>query len=283
MRIANIAATGTFEPPELPRHLISADVEVETVAVDYFVYPGNPFDAMLDDLAYVEAAVRAEAAGFDVVYINSTADYGIEQARSAVRVPVVGAGQASMMMAASLGRTFSIVTVWPSSLRSLNEKVVRNYAMTDRCVSIRHVAAESEMRTVTDDDSFYHGMVRGREDMLARISSEIQVAVEVDGADVIVLGCTCMSPVAVELGRRTTVPVVDAAVAGYLAAEAAGRTGLTHSPTAYAPVADPRHAMLRDMTGAAARALESAGDYAEACEICEVIRSEEPVSASAAS
>src|SRR3546814_7847430 len=87
----------------------------------------NDLDRMGTELAYVEAGLRAQAEGFDAIMIGPVADYGMRQLRSVVSIPVVGAGQSSMQVAAGLGRRFAIVTVWPEILRPAYERQLVDY------------------------------------------------------------------------------------------------------------------------------------------------------------
>jgi Asp/Glu/hydantoin racemase len=70
----------------------------------------------------VAAAVRAERDGFDAAFINSTSDYGLTEIRSIVGMPVVGGGEAGLKVAASLGRHFALIQVWPVWARWIGEE-----------------------------------------------------------------------------------------------------------------------------------------------------------------
>src|SRR5215217_7391921 len=56
--------------------------------------------------AVLDAVLSAEADGADGVVVNCTADTGVEAAREAVRIPVVGATQAALHLTAQLCRRF---------------------------------------------------------------------------------------------------------------------------------------------------------------------------------
>lgn len=266
MRIANVNTEGAFAPPEPPASVQSDQVSLESWPVDFFLYPDNDMDLMLVAMGHAEASARAEAAGFDAVFLNTVGDYGLHEARSAVRIPVIGAGEAAMMQAITLGERFSIVTIWPESLRSLYELRLEDYGMQDRCASIRFVTSNDELLTLTEEDSFYHRMQAGKEDMLTRIEQQMRRAIDEDGADVIIFGCTCMSRNAATLASRVEVPVVEPASAGYLAAEAAVRMGVVHSPTTFKPPAQSRRDLLSHLSDVTANLVED--EPAENCEAC---------------
>ena len=85
--------------------------------------------------------------------------------------------------------------------------------------------------------------------MIERIGRDVRAAVEDDGADVIVLGCTCMAPAASALTQFTDAPVINPLDAVFLQIELLVRLGLTHSPRAYLPAADttPVREAVRDL------------------------------------
>ena len=58
---------------------------------------------------FVRAALRAEKAGYDAMFIATIPDVGLAEARTLVDIPVVGYGQASLHMASMLGDKIGIV------------------------------------------------------------------------------------------------------------------------------------------------------------------------------
>jgi allantoin racemase len=110
--------------------------------------------------------------------------------------------------------------------------------MMERCSGVRHVLEEREMT-----DSVHDSMDKlraGDPELVERVVISAQAALLQDGADVIVLGCTCMAPVADQVARQVGAPVVDAMVSGYIHAESLLRMRLSQSAVAY-----PRPAQAR--------------------------------------
>ena len=103
--------------PEAARPLFVASIP-DTVkrpgtALD-FVFPregGRVLDSYYEDVlssAFIlEAASGAETEGYDAVCISTMTDTGIEAVRSRLQIPVTGAGESSILLAASLGARFS--------------------------------------------------------------------------------------------------------------------------------------------------------------------------------
>jgi allantoin racemase len=269
MRIANIIPVGA-DPDEYapPPELIGPGNTFEGVPSGFQIHPGNAVDLMLMGLATVEAVMQAEVDGFNAAVINTVLDYGIGAARAAARIPVVGAGQAGFLMAAAVGHRFSLVSIWPSSMRPLHETQLREYGLSARCTSMRFVTTEPELGSAADEDGFYVGLRTRRQDMIDRIVAEIDAAVRDEGADAIVLGCTCMSIATPDLQQRTTVPVIDPLAAAYLQAESLARLGIAQSPAAFvAPPAERRSTYGAAVQAVAAALPDGSGDDTS-CEVC---------------
>lgn len=64
---------------------------------------------LLSTVGIVEAAMAAAQEGFDALIVNCFDDYGVEQARSVVDVPVIGIGGASLFFAAQLARRIGVI------------------------------------------------------------------------------------------------------------------------------------------------------------------------------
>jgi allantoin racemase len=273
MRIANILPGGSLAQEAAwspPGSVMSPGVSVEIVESRFFLQPFHRLDQLLCDVAMAEAGIRAVDAGYDALVLNSITDYGVDALRSAVSVPVVGAGTAAFSTASVLGETVSIVTIWPPKTRAMYDAVVRRNHFEDRLRSIRFVSTDQELATLEEDESFYAEMRSGAQIMRERIGREIRAAAEEDGADVVILGCTCMNPVAQQLAEQSPVPVVNPLVAAHKVAEQLVATGLTHSAARYARGPAETLAFITALLDAGADMAQNA--FAEACEACVVVQ-----------
>lgn len=173
----------------------------------------------------VVRAIEAERAGADAIIIDCMADPGMKAAREVVRIPVLGPGETSMHLAAMMGQKFSIVTVL-DSVRPILVNIAKVYGVYEKLASVGVVdipVLELEARL---------GEVQ---QALARKAQE---AVERDGADVIVLGCTGFLGCAVAIEKHLLaaghdVPVIDPIPATVCIAEAIAKSGLRHSKRTY--------------------------------------------------
>jgi allantoin racemase len=166
----------------------------------------------------VDAAQLAEREGDAAVFINSFADYGIDAMRAVLTIPVIGAGEATLLAAARGGRRFAIVTVWPRSMQFLYDERLRAVAVAEQCVGIRHFSTEEELGRVGQDAGVMARMHRHEADVIGGLLAECGRAVREDGAECIVLGCTCMGPVGPALEAGCAVPVLESSRVGLRAA-----------------------------------------------------------------
>lgn len=195
-----------------------AGFEVARYRTRYPVLPRTPHDRLLTALGYVDAAERAAADGCDALLLDVFPDYGINEMRGAVPIPVVGAGEAGIAAAATGGRSFSIVTVWPESMGFLYTERLAFAPGGDRCAGVHHVFAEIELARLGTEHSMVARMDRGESRIVDYLVESCRMAVERDGSDAVLLGCTCMVRIGPTLQERCDFPVIEASRAGMVAA-----------------------------------------------------------------
>ncbi|MEI2384448.1 aspartate/glutamate racemase family protein [Breoghania sp. JC706] len=61
----------------------------------------------------VDNGLQAEADGYDAVVMGHFQDPGLHELRSALRIPVIGTGEATLLAASTLGRRLGLVTLDP--------------------------------------------------------------------------------------------------------------------------------------------------------------------------
>ena len=200
-------------------------------------------DYALADLSMLDAGLSAQADGYDAVCIDTMSDSGVAALRSALDIPVIGPGRASMLMAMMLGNRFSVVTMW-DEWKPLYTKTIGELGIADRCASIRAINVPPDNR----------GLMTGKEAELFPVLTEAaQACVDEDGADVILLGSTTMHQAHTHMVEHLTVPVVNPGPLTYKLAEALIGLGLTHSRKAYPnPTVSKRNLAHAMMDGGAA-------------------------------
>ncbi|HDI47131.1 MAG TPA: hydrogenase expression protein HupH [Candidatus Methanomethylia archaeon] len=180
----------------------------------------SAYDEALAVPGILELVAKAEKKGFDAVIIDCMGDPGLEPAREIVDIPVVGSCQASLAIASTLGQKFSVVTAL-KSMTPLFHDLVRKYGYSTNFASVRSIEVP-----VLDLEKQWNEV----KEALAR---EGRAAIEQDGADVIVLGCTGMIGMAKELQETLKVPVVDPAPAALKLAELLVTLKLSQSKLVY--------------------------------------------------
>jgi allantoin racemase len=163
-------------------------------------------DELVAASAIFSEAVKAKEEGYDAVTIDCTLEPGLNAARKASQIPVVGAGEAALCLSLLFGERFSVIMPAPTSIGPMVAKI-RQMGLWERAASVR--AINLHVLDLTDYDR-----------TLDEVYDEARRAVDVDGAAVIVLGCTVMGPIAEALAQRLGVPVIDPGTAALKLAEA---------------------------------------------------------------
>ena len=220
------------------------------------VFPATPVEKAMQAIGHLEAGLSAAEAGVDAVVIDSVADYGLGALRAALDMPAVGSGEAGMAAAAAYGR-FAIVTVWPRSLNFAPDSLLQFYGYGDSCLGIRNVGEEGVLGAIAGPDGYLSRVNRGDAPILDQVMKEIEAAIA-DGAEAIMLGCTCMSPMAAKVAASVPVPVINPLAEAAKTAVALARDGSAKGVTT------PRAELVRRMVDAIA------GDADENCPVCVV-------------
>jgi allantoin racemase len=159
---------------------------------------------------------KANDEGYDAVILACFSDPGLEAAREVSVIPVIGIEESTLHMAAMLGAKFSIMTPRKQRIPSKCEHVhIRG--LSHFLASVRSLDL-----TVAETDS---DPAKTKQ----RLMDVAKVAVEEDGAEVIVMGCAGMAGYAREIEETLSVKVLDPAAVALKTAEAMADLGLTHS------------------------------------------------------
>lgn len=202
-------------------------------------------DFVLADASIFEAGCRAQDEGFAAVCIDTMSDSGVAALRSVLDIPVFGPGKVAMLTALMLGDKFSILTM-ASRWKPLYKKALDELGMHHKCASVRSIE-------VSPDNQ---GLLSGKEEeVFPLLQAAAMKAIEIDGADVIILGSTTMHQAHGYLQSRLPVPVINPGPLSYKIAEAALALGHSHSRTAYPRPMHPRLDMLTAMMAAAQKSL----------------------------
>jgi Asp/Glu/hydantoin racemase len=90
--------------------------------------------------AVIRGAIQAEREGYDVFFMNHFQDVGLYEARAAVKMPVLGLGEATLLHACTMGRKLGLLAINPAFIPAHNEQIYR-YGLQQRIAGIRAMEA----------------------------------------------------------------------------------------------------------------------------------------------
>lgn len=149
----------------------------------------------------VRLAKQAEDEGIQGIFVTDFDMCGVEPCRELVDIPVIGGFVPCAFTALALSQRFSIITILPSTI-GMQLDHIRHYGLSESFASIRAIDCPVAQLSNTDL-------------VVQRVVEEGRAAVQMDGAQSLLLGCTGFTGVAAraqnlleqELGAF--VPVVD--------------------------------------------------------------------------
>ncbi|MDM7957503.1 aspartate/glutamate racemase family protein [Blastomonas sp.] len=218
-------------------------------------FPYTPLEQAMQALGHAEAALSAAEQGCTAVVIDSVGDYGLAAMRAMLAIPAIGSGEAGLAEAARDGRRFGIVTVWPESMNFILAERLQACGVHDGCVGIVNVGEEADTQSLAGPEGYLAQVREGRAAVVARVLAAV-ADLAAQGAEAVILGCTCMSGMADTIANAAAVPIINPLAAGVRAAHAAPR--LSAAPT----LREGRAELLRAMVDAVA------GEPAEDCPVC---------------
>jgi allantoin racemase len=212
-----------------------ADIEIDFAGPrDGASLMDSAYESTLADALVLDAGLQAERDGYSALCSFSMSDSGVAALRSRLMIPVVGAGQAALFQAAQLGKRFSVITMWAPWAHHAEDNVAK-YGMKEKLASVRHINTRPDT----------HELLAGKEDVVfAKLEAEALLAIEQDGAEVIVLGSTTMYQSHAYLAAHLPCPVVNPGWAAYKACEALVDMGLAQSKLSYPPPEKPNDALF---------------------------------------
>lgn len=172
----------------------------------------------------ISLSKTAQDDGFDGIYVDCFGSPGVSTVRELVDIPVVGGFDGAVLMAMSIAQKFSIVTVVPSVVPML-EAQARDLGISSSIASIRNV--NMPVQDLGDKTK-----------LIAHLLEQSKIAIQQDGAQAIVLGCTGMVDVvdAVAEGLKQAnlpAPVIDPSYASVCLLQSLIRCGVSQSRLTY--------------------------------------------------
>jgi len=158
---------------------------------------------------YPDRCVQAERDGFDAVVIHCCSDPGLAEARTRVRIPIVGPGETMLQAAALIGRRIGMTVPSTESMEP-HQAQVRSVGLASSFVGIEPINRPVCAYAAQDPRAMTDAVVAAAQRLVER------------GADVICPSGLAYVPVRVkarEVADRVGVPVLDPALLAVRTAE----------------------------------------------------------------
>ena len=159
--------------------------------------------------------VREKHDSVDAIMINCFADPAVDASREITGKIVLGPAETSMSVALHLGAKFSVVSVLPNTPHWVRWQA-------------RKLGIESRLASAIGVDIPVLGLEKDLEQTADEIIRAAKAAIERDGAEVIVLGCTGMVALTEAVRQKISVPLVEPAATTFKMAELLVKLGLCH-------------------------------------------------------
>lgn len=157
----------------------SAGVSVKVIAM---TPPAREFGRLQEfrcAAAAIKNAILAERDGADAFVIGHFQEPGLYEARSAVSIPVVGVGEATLLWASHLGRRIGLISL-DDIFEVIHYEQMDRYGLSDRLVGVTAINMG-----VADFAPAFNGDKNAYDAMVAKFRTQAQILVD-RGADVIV-------------------------------------------------------------------------------------------------
>ncbi len=222
--VVNAIATDRYNKQRLDflTQVINPNTQLDMVSIKHGY---ESLEYMNQELVNVVDTVRcvkdAEKAGYDSVLINCFFDPGLDEARELVRIPVIGAGEASLFHTSRLGHKFAVLATSRKSIPII-ERHIDAYHLDKKCAGVISLGI---------------GVPRLQQEGLSEeiksiVLKQIDKAIEL-GAECLTVGCTASLGIGKQLSDISPIPVVDPCIISVKTAEMMGSvyqlTGLSHS------------------------------------------------------
>lgn len=234
MRIM-IIAPGQFpaEEIEIRKRYLKAysepDTEIEVISIKKGpVSVSSPEDLTSVVPGVIERVIEAESKKFDAVMIHCFADPGRDLARSKVKIPVVGAYEATFHMAMMLAKKLGIVGRADYQVTTLQKLFSGIPGVAERIVSFKAISPAIPVLELN----------KRKDELRNKFYSLAKEAIQKDGAELIIGGCLAVFPTLgigsrEEMEKELGIPVLDGAAIGIKTAELWAKLGLRHNRLAF--------------------------------------------------
>jgi len=180
---------------------------------------------VISTTSFIRKIVWAQEQGYDAVIQSNTFDPGVEAARLAVSIPVIGVMRTALHHATILANRIALAVPFQTHVAETS-RIVRSYGMEHFIQAIRPVG-------------LYPGNMRDEQQLEDKLVEVMQGMVRDVSPEMIIPLGGALVPYVVDpkvLEERVGVPVMNTKIVAIRFAETCFRAGLTQSPIAYPKV-----------------------------------------------
>ncbi len=167
----------------------------------------------------IEEVWRAEREGFDACVIGCAGDAGVGAAKEVSSIPVIGPGEASMLISQMIGRKVVVLTSLPERIPSIEEKISRFIPGSHFVVYPTSIPVIEFQK---DTDRTVHTLV-----------GIIKQSIDKDRVDTAILLCLGMQGLAERVQKEVRIPVIDPSLAALQMAQVLVKMKLSQAKGAY--------------------------------------------------
>ena len=198
----------------LPEPLRDAAISCRLLTVPGAVFPGSTQERLICEQAYFDAGMAAASDGAKALYINTVGDYGVTKLQTALDIPVSGAGAGALRQALRHAERFSILTLCPPGMGFIYDMMMNESGLSDFCSEILHLSSDKILASESGPAEAIKTLQACGVTTIEKVVRSITALSTRHPDDAIVLGCTCMYPLARVLKIRG-LEVVEPMFAGY--------------------------------------------------------------------
>lgn len=195
------------------------------ISVDYIadgpVSIESNADEYLASVQLLKKAIQAERDGFEAVVIYCFSDLAIHAVRECVSIPVIGPGAAAISVADMVSVRFTVITTAEKNVPRTTRRLMENPICREKMACVRAMNIPVEDLRVNPDVT------------KAYLEKVCRDAMEIDGADTVVLGCLGFAGYGEEIAGKLGITILDPSGIAVSAAEVCLRNKICHNRFAY--------------------------------------------------
>jgi Asp/Glu/hydantoin racemase len=136
----------------------------------------------------IRNAIEAQRQGYSAFVIGHFQEPGLIESRTVVDIPVIGLGEATMLHACTLGRTFGLVTINPVFIPWHRDQIIR-LGLGQRAIGVRAIGTEvaTYMQAFEKEKVYQQVREEFRQQVLPLVEAGAEVIIPAGGLPMLLL------------------------------------------------------------------------------------------------